>query len=185
MRAIPGRDWPTIEENAMAAPGENRRVNADRLWDSLMEMRRSAPALRRNNPPDVDGCGRRRSPAFPVPGAKRRGSPWVSTRWAPCFLTRPGTDPGCAARHIGSHLDTQRPGGKVDGVLGVLSGLEAVRTMNISASRRSTRSVVTNWTNEEGALAPAMLASGVFAGSIPSKRYARKDPRRKRASAMN
>ncbi len=66
---------------------------------------------------------------------------------------------------MGSHLDTQPTGGKYDGVLGVLGALEVVRTMNDLGIQTRHPIVVTNWTNEEGArFAPAMLASGVFAG---------------------
>ena len=78
----------------------------------------------------------------------------------------------------GSHLDTQPTGGKYDGVLGVLGALEAVRSMNDLGIRTKHPIVVTNWTNEEGArFAPAMLASGVFAGVIDQDyAYARTDP---------
>jgi N-carbamoyl-L-amino-acid hydrolase len=81
------------------------------------------------------------------------------------FMTRPGTDPDALPVYVGSHLDTQPTGGKYDGVLGVLSGLEVVRSLNDLGIRTKHPIVVTNWTNEEGArFAPAMLASGVFAG---------------------
>ena len=63
------------------------------------------------------------------------------------------------------HLDTQPTGGKYDGVLGVLGGLEIIRTLNDLGIKTKHPIVVTNWTNEEGTrYAPAMLASGVFAG---------------------
>ena len=66
---------------------------------------------------------------------------------------------------MGSHLDTQPTGGKYDGVLGVLAGLELIRTLNDLDIKTRHPIVVTNWTNEEGTrFAPAMLASGVFAG---------------------
>ena len=52
---------------------------------------------------------------------------------------------------IGSHLDTQVAGGKYDGILGVLAGLEIVRTLNDKgiATRRALEVVC--WTNKEGA----------------------------------
>ncbi len=81
------------------------------------------------------------------------------------FATRPGTDPDALPVYVGSHLDTQPTGGKYDGVLGVLSGLEIVRTLNDLGIRTKHPIVVTNWTNEEGTrFAPPMLSSGVFAG---------------------
>ncbi len=63
------------------------------------------------------------------------------------------------------------------GVLGVLAGLEIVRRMNDLGVKTKHPIVVTNWTNEEGArFAPAMLASGVFAGQLDlDYAYARKD----------
>ena len=81
------------------------------------------------------------------------------------FAMRPGTDPDALPVYVGSHLDTQPTGGRYDGVLGVLSALELVRTLNDLDIKTKHPIVVTNWTNEEGTrFAPAMLASGVFAG---------------------
>jgi N-carbamoyl-L-amino-acid hydrolase len=66
---------------------------------------------------------------------------------------------------FGSHLDTQPTGGKFDGVLGVLAALEALRTLHESGYETYAPIEVINWTNEEGSrFAPAMVASGVFAG---------------------
>jgi N-carbamoyl-L-amino-acid hydrolase len=65
----------------------------------------------------------------------------------------------------GSHLDTQPTGGKFDGVLGVLAALEALRTLHEQGYETYAPIEVVNWTNEEGSrFAPAMVASGVFAG---------------------
>jgi N-carbamoyl-L-amino-acid hydrolase len=81
------------------------------------------------------------------------------------FARREGTDPDALPVYVGSHLDTQPTGGKYDGVLGVLGGLEIMRTLNDLGIKTKHPIVVTNWTNEEGTrFAPAMLASGVFAG---------------------
>jgi N-carbamoyl-L-amino-acid hydrolase len=81
------------------------------------------------------------------------------------FARREGTDPAALPVYIGSHLDTQPTGGKYDGVLGVLGGLEVLRTLNDLNLKTKHPIVLTNWTNEEGTrFAPAMLASGVFAG---------------------
>jgi N-carbamoyl-L-amino-acid hydrolase len=81
------------------------------------------------------------------------------------FARREGTDPDALPVYVGSHLDTQPTGGKYDGVLGVLGGLELIRTLNDLDIKTKHPIVVTNWTNEEGTrFAPAMLASGVFAG---------------------
>jgi N-carbamoyl-L-amino-acid hydrolase len=68
---------------------------------------------------------------------------------------------------FGSHLDTQPTGGKFDGVLGVLAGLEVMRTLNDAGIETEAPLCLVDWTNEEGArFAPGMVASGVFAGEI-------------------
>lgn len=66
---------------------------------------------------------------------------------------------------IGSHLDTQIAGGRYDGIVGVLAGLEIVRTLNDHGITTRRPIEVVNWTNEEGArFQPPMVAAGVFAG---------------------
>ena len=78
---------------------------------------------------------------------------------------------------MGSHLDTQPTGGKFDGVLGVLGALEAMRTLHETGYETNAPIEIVNWTNEEGSrYAPAMLASGVFAGVFtPEFAYSRTD----------
>ena len=81
------------------------------------------------------------------------------------FARRTGLREGLPAVATGSHLDTQPHGGRFDGVYGVLSGLEVIRTLNDHDVETEAPVDVVVWTNEEGArFAPAMLASGVFAG---------------------
>ncbi|MCQ4634491.1 Zn-dependent hydrolase [Shinella sp. CPCC 100929] len=162
----------------MAAPGENMRVNADRLWDSLMDMAKIGPGIaggnNRQTLTDSDAEGRRLFQAWCDDAGLAMGVDTMGNM----FMTREGTDPDALPVYIGSHLDTQPTGGKYDGVLGVLAGLEVVRSLNDLGIRTKHPIVVTNWTNEEGArFAPAMLASGVFAGvHSQDYAYARKDP---------
>lgn len=67
---------------------------------------------------------------------------------------------------VGSHLDTQMAGGRYDGILGVLAGLELVRCLNDHAITPKRPIEIVNWANEEGArFAPPMAASSVFAGT--------------------
>jgi N-carbamoyl-L-amino-acid hydrolase len=161
----------------MAAPGENLRINADRLWDSIMEMARIGPGVaggnNRQTLTDADGEGRKLFQRW----CDAAGLSMGVDRMGSMFMTRPGTDPDALPVYVGSHLDTQPTGGKYDGVLGVLSGLELVRTLNDLDIRTKHPIVVVNWTNEEGArFAPAMLASGVFAGvHTLDYAYARQD----------
>ena len=67
----------------------------------------------------------------------------------------------------GSHIDTVRTGGRYDGNLGVLAGLEVVRTLNDAGCRTGRPLVVAAFTNEEGArFAPDMLGSLVYVGGM-------------------
>ena len=157
----------------MAAAGENLRINPTRLWDSLMEMARIGPGVaggnNRQTLSDADGEGRHLFAGW----CKAAGLTMGVDSMGNMFATRAGTDPAALPVYMGSHLDTQPTGGKYDGVLGVLGALEVVRTMNDLGVQTRHPIVVTNWTNEEGArFAPAMLASGVFAG-IHTEDYAK------------
>jgi N-carbamoyl-L-amino-acid hydrolase len=93
------------------------------------------------------------------------------------FARRPGKNNDLPPIAMGSHLDTQPTGGKFDGTLGVLSALEAMRTLHETGYETNAPVEIVNWTNEEGSrFAPAMLASGVFAGVFtPEYAYARTD----------
>ncbi len=149
----------------MTASGKNLHINSDRLWDSLQEMAKIGPGVaggnNRQTLTDADGEGRHLfkrwcDEAGLVTGVDKMGT---------MFARREGTDPDALPVYVGSHLDTQPTGGRYDGVLGVLGGLEVVRTLNDLNIRTRHPIVVTNWTNEEGTrFPPAMLASGVFAG---------------------
>ena len=149
----------------MAAPGENLKINADRLWDSLMEMARIGPGVaggnNRQTVTDEDAEGRTLFQKWCAAAGCSMGLDTMGNM----FARREGTDPDALPVYVGSHLDTQPTGGKYDGVLGVLGGLEIIRTLNDLDIKTKHPIVVTNWTNEEGTrFAPAMLASGVFAG---------------------
>ena len=149
----------------MSSAGENLRVNGDRLWDSLMEMAQIGPGVaggnNRQTLTDEDGEGRALFQSWCAAAGCSMGVDSLGNM----FARREGTDPDALPVYVGSHLDTQPTGGKYDGVLGVLGGLEIVRTLNDLGIRTKHPIVVTNWTNEEGTrFAPAMLASGVFAG---------------------
>ncbi|MCM3760638.1 Zn-dependent hydrolase [Alkalihalobacillus oceani] len=68
---------------------------------------------------------------------------------------------------IGSHLDSVKKGGRFDGVLGVLAGLEIVRTLVDHQVKPQVPITIVNVTNEEGArFEPSMMASGVLSGKF-------------------
>lgn len=149
----------------MVAAGENLKINKERLWDSLMEMAKIGPGIaggcNRQTLTDEDAEGR----ALFQKWCEAAGMTMGVDTMGNMFMTRPGTDPDALPVYMGSHLDTQPTGGKYDGVLGVLGALEAVRTMNDLDIKTKHPIVIANWSNEEGTrFAPAMLASGVFAG---------------------
>jgi N-carbamoyl-L-amino-acid hydrolase len=149
----------------MAAPGENLRINADRLWDSIHEMAKIGPGVaggnNRQTLTDEDSEGRHLFQRWCEEAGLEMGVDKMGTM----FAMRPGTDPQALPVYVGSHLDTQPTGGRYDGVLGVLGALEVVRTLNDLGIKTKHPIVVTNWTNEEGTrFPPALIASGVFAG---------------------
>jgi N-carbamoyl-L-amino-acid hydrolase len=81
-----------------------------------------------------------------------------------------GERPGAGALPpvvIGSHVDSVPTGGKYDGQLGVLCGLEVIRALDQHGVRTRHPVTLAIFTNEEGArFQPAMIASGVMAGKI-------------------
>lgn len=149
----------------MQAAGKNLRINGARLWESLMDMAKIGPGVaggnNRQTLTDADSEGRHLFQKWCEDAGMSMGVDEIGNM----FARREGTDPDALPVYVGSHLDTQPTGGKYDGVLGVLGGLELIRTMNDLDIKTKHPIVVTNWTNEEGTrFAPAMLASGVFAG---------------------
>ena len=114
----------------MAAPGENLRINGERLWNSLMEMARIGPGVaggnNRQTLTDADAEGRALFAAW----CDAAGLSMGVDRMGTMFARREGTDPDALPVYVGSHLDTQPTGGKFDGVLGVLGALEVVRSLN-------------------------------------------------------
>ena len=80
--------------------------------------------------------------------------------------TRPGHQSGPAVM-TGSHIDTVRTGGRYDGNLGVLAGLEVIATLNDAGIETELPLAVAFFTNEEGArFAPDMMGSLVFTGVL-------------------
>ena len=67
----------------------------------------------------------------------------------------------------GSHIDSQPKGGRFDGILGVMGPLEVLRTLHENNVETERPVIICDWTNEEGSrFAPAMVASGVWAGAL-------------------
>jgi N-carbamoyl-L-amino-acid hydrolase len=140
------------------------QIDGERLWNNLMEIAKIGGT-------EKGGCNRQALTDTDIQG-RAQFIQWcedlglsVSTDAIGNLFTRlEGSDPNLDPLVIGSHLDTQPTGGKYDGILGVLAGLEVVRTL-IESSIRPTRSIeIVSWMNEEGSrFAPAMMGSGVYA----------------------
>ncbi|MEI4232694.1 Zn-dependent hydrolase [Roseovarius sp. D22-M7] len=147
--------------------GENLTIDGARLWQAIMDIARIGPGVAGGNNrqalTDADGEAR----ALFQDWCEAAGCTVGVDEMGTMFAKRAGSDPDALPVFVGSHLDTQPTGGKYDGVLGVLAGLEIVRTLNDLDITTRRPIVVTNWTNEEGSrFAPAMMASGVFAGAL-------------------
>ena len=145
--------------------GKNLRVNGERLWQSLMEMAKIGATDKggvcRLALTDLDRQGR----DLFVRWCKEAGCTVSVDRMGNIFARRPGRDNSLPPVGTGSHLDSQPTGGRFDGVYGVLAGLEVIRTLNDLNYETAAPVEVVVWTNEEGSrFAPAMVASGVFAG---------------------
>ncbi|MEN0087704.1 MAG: M20/M25/M40 family metallo-hydrolase, partial [Pseudomonadota bacterium] len=161
----------------MNTPGENIRIDGDRLWASIHAMAEIGPGIaggsNRQTVTDEDAEGRKLFQQWCEDAGMTMGVDEMGTM----FMRREGTDPDALPVYVGSHLDTQPTGGRYDSVLGVLGALEVARSMNDLGIQTKHPVVVTNWTNEEGTrYAPAMMASGVFVGVIPqADAYAKTD----------
>jgi N-carbamoyl-L-amino-acid hydrolase len=144
---------------------QNLQINARRLWDTLMHTAQIGATPKggicRLTLTDLD----RQVRDWFKTQCEALGCTVVIDEIGNMFARRPGKNPALAPIAMGSHLDTQPTGGKFDGALGVLAALEAMRTLHDLGYETHAPIEIVNWTNEEGArFAPAMLASGVFAG---------------------
>ncbi len=147
--------------------GSNLPLSPDRLWDSLMAMAAIGATEKGgcNRQTLTDGDGEARH--LLVRWAEAAGLTVEIDRVGTMRLHRPGRDPSRAAVAIGSHLDTQPSGGKFDGPLGVLAGLEIMRALHEAGAETEAPLVLLNWTNEEGArFTPPMAGSGVAMGLL-------------------
>jgi beta-ureidopropionase / N-carbamoyl-L-amino-acid hydrolase len=145
----------------------NIRINSDRLWDSLMELAKIGATekggVRRLALTDLDKQAR----DLFVRWSKEAGCTIGVDKMGNIFARRPGKDDSLPPVMTGSHIDTQPSGGKFDGNYGVMAGLEVIRTLNDFNYETNRPIEVIVWTNEEGSrFAPAMIASGVYAGAF-------------------
>jgi beta-ureidopropionase / N-carbamoyl-L-amino-acid hydrolase len=149
----------------MPAPDLVLAVDGPRFWDTVMRSGEIGPGkaggLRRLALTDADKAMR----DLFVTWCTEAGCTVTIDRVGNIFARRPGLDEHLAPVLMGSHLDTQVAGGKFDGIVGVLAGLEVLRTLDERRVRTTRPLELVCWTNEEGArFTPPMVASGAFAG---------------------
>jgi N-carbamoyl-L-amino-acid hydrolase len=148
------------------------RIDGDRLWSRLVALGEIGAI---EGPGGERGCAR-----LALTDADRAGRDLVVSWMRDLGLavtvdaignvvaTRPGIDPAAAPVMCGSHIDTVATGGRFDGNLGVLAGLEVIETLEDHGVRTAHPLAVAFFTDEEGArFPPDMLGSLVFVGGMP------------------
>ena len=160
-------------DGAAATRTDNLRIDPLRLWESLMDMASIGATpkggVRRLTLTEVDRRGRDHFRDL----CEREGLSVTVDAIGNMFARREGRDRARKPVLFGSHLDSQPSGGKFDGALGVLAGLELIRTLNEAGMETEAPLVLCNWTDEEGSrFGHSLMGSGVWAGVYPlSKAY--------------
>ncbi|MBI0538045.1 Zn-dependent hydrolase [Roseomonas sp. KE2513] len=147
------------------SPGSNWRIDPARLWNSLMAMAEVGATpkggVKRLTLTEVDREGRKRFAGW----CEEAGLTVRVDSMGNMFARRPGRDPSRPPVLFGSHLDSQPTGGKFDGVLGVIAGLEVMRTLQDLNIETEAPLELVNWTDEEGSrFGHSLMGSGVWAG---------------------
>ena len=153
-------------DSGMGAQQTNQRIDGVRLWDSLMDMARIGATPKggvcRLALSDLDHQARDRFRAC----CEAAGLAVRVDAIGNMFARRPGRGPARPPVLFGSHLDTQPSGGKFDGALGVLAGLEVMRALNELGITTEAPLELVNWTDEEGCrFGHSLAGSGVWAGA--------------------
>jgi N-carbamoyl-L-amino-acid hydrolase len=148
------------------------RINRDRLWDTLMRLAQigsyhdvatGLQGVRRLALTDEDAHARRQVIAW----MREAGLVVRIDRIGNVYGRRPGGDDSLACVLMGSHIDTVATGGAFDGTLGVLGGIEVVRTLNDYGVTTLRPIEVGFFTEEEGVrFGTDMLGSAVTAGRL-------------------
>ncbi len=151
----------------MSRPLSNLQIDSARLWGTIMETAvfgaTAKGGIRRLTLSEED----RRVRDWFRRACEDAGCEVHVDELGAMFAVRPGRDNTKLPVGFGSHLDTQPTGGKFDGVLGTLAALEVIRTLNAAGIETDAPLCIVNWTNEEGSrFAPAMMASGAYAGEF-------------------
>ena len=137
----------------MSAPSlaaTNQRISGERLWDTLMEIAKIGGTpkggVKRISLTETDKAGRAKFRSW----CEALGLSLRVDSMGNMFARREGRDPSRLPVLFGSHLDSQPTGGKFDGALGVIAGLEVMRTLNDLNITTEAPLELVNWTDEEG-----------------------------------
>lgn len=147
------------------------RVDGDRLWQRLEALGEIGAV---HGPNGERGCTRlaltdvdREGRDLVVSWMRDLGMDVAIDAIGNVVARRAGSDPTAAAVMVGSHIDTVRTGGRFDGNLGVLAGLEIVETLAQHGLTTHRPIDIAFFTDEEGArFAPDMLGSLVYVGGL-------------------
>lgn len=161
----------------MSAAGANApAIDAGRLWQELMEL--GEIGMR----PGGGVCRPALSPA------DEEGRRWFAARARAAGLAvrvdavrnviarLPARDPAAKTLLIGSHLDSVPDGGRFDGPLGVLAGLECARAIVAAGIELPYHLEVIGFSNEEGAYGPGSVGSRAMVGTLAPGELERKSP---------
>jgi N-carbamoyl-L-amino-acid hydrolase len=143
----------------------NQRIDGERLWTTLMQFAEIGATpkggVKRIALTEVDAAGRALFTRF----CEAAGCTVRVDAMGNMFARRPGRDAGRLPVLMGSHLDSQPTGGKFDGALGVIAGLEVLRSLNDLEITTEAPVELVNWTDEEGCrFGRAMMGSAVWSG---------------------
>ncbi|KAJ9265349.1 hypothetical protein DTO027B5_7820 [Paecilomyces variotii] len=161
-RLITRRAYSTAPNAPLA---EKLKINGDRLWDDIHYTAQfSAPSpggvtrlCADENDKKVRDWFRDQVLAL--------GAKYTVNATGTQIATFEGEDNSIPPIAMGSHLDTVATGGRFDGPLGVISGLEVIRSLKEQGIKTRAPLTLFNWTNEEGArFFPLLGSSIVYAG---------------------
>src|ERR1700733_8145341 len=148
----------------------NQRIDGARLWGTLMEIAKIGATpkggVKRITLSEEDRQGRLLFQSWcEALGLKVRVDSMGNM-----FARREGRDPARPPVLMGSHLDSQPTGGKFDGALGVIAGLEVMRTLHDLNIVTEAPIELVNGTDEEGCrFGRAMMGSAVWSGLAPEE----------------
>jgi allantoate deiminase len=148
----------------------NYSINGNRLWNDLMQLgeigRGADGGVTRTSLDEGDIAGRK----FLLQLLEQSGLKPRMDAAGNIYGEVEGSEPHLPKIVIGSHIDTVRSGGRFDGAMGVLIGVEVLRTLQEKGIRPTRTVQVVSFTDEEGIrFNYAFLGSLAAAGSIPAE----------------